>query len=66
MLQLSATLKAKAAQLEKEAFHHCHFAASQAGSRTFGLSEFLEDLFDEVSKVEEEDGPPSKKSQPED
>ena len=64
MLQLSATFKAKAAQLEKEAWGH--FAASLASSRTPGLWEFLGNLFGEVSKAEEEEGPPSKKSKPED
>ena len=64
MLQLSATLKAKTALLEKEVWGH--FATFLAGSRTSGLWEFLEDLFGEVSKAEEEEGPLSKKSQPED
>ena len=64
MLQLSATLNAKAAQLEKDVWDH--FPASLAGSMTSGLCEFLEDLFVEVSKAEEEEGPPSKKIQPED
>ena len=64
ILQLSAIIKAKTAQLEKEAWGN--FAASLPGSRTYHLWEFLEDLFGEVSAVEEEEGPPSKKSQPED
>ena len=64
MVQLAATLKAKAALPEKEALGH--FAASLAESRTSGLCELLEDLFGEVSKAKEEEGPPSKKSQPED
>ena len=64
MLQLSATLKAKAALLEKEAWGY--FAASLAGWRTFGLWGLLEDLFGEISNTMEEDGLPSKKSHPED
>ena len=63
MLQLSATLKTKAALLEKGAWGH--FAASLAGSRTSSLWELLEGLSGEVSDAKEEEGPPSKKSQPE-
>ena len=46
MLQLSATLKTKAALLEEEAWG-C-FAASLAGSKTSSLWDILEDLFDEI------------------
>ena len=37
------------------------FVASLAGSKTSSLWDILEDLFDEIPEVEEEEGPPSKK-----
>ena len=60
MLQLSTTLKSKAALLEKE---DCGcFMASLVGMKTSSLWNILEDLFDEIPEFEEEEGSPSKKS----
>ena len=52
-------LKSKASLLEKEAWGY--FTASLAGTKTSGLWDILEDLFDECPETEEEEGPPSKK-----
>ena len=59
ILQLSAKLKMKASLLEKEAWG-C-FVAFPSGLQTSSLWDILEDLFDKISEVEEEEGPPSKK-----
>ena len=64
MLQLAATLKAKAALLKKEAWGQ--LAASLMGYKTSGLWDLLEDLFGKRSKAEAEKSPPSKKSYSED
>ena len=64
MLQLAATLKAKADLLEKEACGH--LAASLAGSKTSDLWDVLEDLFTKMSEVGEEGSPPPKRSHSED
>ena len=64
MLQLAATLKAKAALLEKEAWGH--LAGSLVGSKTSGLWDLLEDLFGKMSEAEEEKSPLSERSQSED
>ena len=56
MLQLSSTLKMKAALLEKEAWG-C-FVTSVAGSKTSGPWDILGDLFDEIPEVERKKNPP--------
>ena len=48
----------KATLLEKEAWG-C-LVASVVGSKTSGLWDILEDLFDKIIEVEEEEGQPSK------
>ena len=63
ILHLSATLKSKAALLEKEAWG-C-FTASLVGTKTSSLWDILEDVedvFDKIPEFEEEKGPPSRKS----
>ena len=64
MLQLTTTLKAKAALLGKEAWGH--LAASLVGSKTSALWDLLEDLFGKMSEAEEEESPPSKRNQSKD
>ena len=59
MLQLSAVPKSKASLLEKEAWGY--FTVSLVGTKTSGLWDILEDLFNECPETEEEEGPPSKK-----
>ena len=59
MLHLSAKLKCKASLLEKEAWGY--FADSLAGTKTSGLWDILEDLFNECPETEEEEGAPFKK-----
>ena len=58
MLQLAATLKAKAAW--------GHLAASLAGCKTSDLWHLLENLFNKMSEVGEERSPPPKRSHSED
>ena len=58
-LQLSVMLKSKASLLEREAWGY--FTASLAGTKTYGLWDILEYLFDESPETEEEEGPPCRK-----
>ena len=55
-----ATLKAKAALLEKEAWGQ--LAASLAGSKTSGLWDLLQGVFGDLPKTKIERSPPSKRS----
>ena len=64
MLQLSAMLRSKALLLEKEAWGP--LTACLAGTKTSGLWDILEDLFEECSGSEEEESAPSKKTHLED
>ena len=64
MLQLTATLKAKTAPLERQAWGH--LTAAMVESKTSGLWDLLEDPFCKMSEAEEEKSLPSKRSQSED
>ena len=64
MLQLAAILKAKTAQLEKEAWGH--LVASLTESKTSDLWDLQEGIFGEISKTEGQRSPPPKRSHSED